>query len=97
MARAEDYQAYDEDRFDYGSLPEVQQQEFLFEQIGFHGAPPDPEAHQMFYNLMYNDELSSNERMTIYGEFVEYLWEEYGILFEDVWEWEAFREWYDSQ
>ena len=51
----------------------------------------------MFWDLMYNDELSSQERMTIYGEFVQYLWDEYGLMFEDVWDWESFREWYDLQ
>ena len=91
MARFED------DEFDYGSLPEVQQQEFLYDLIGFSQAPRDYEAHTLFWDLMYNDDLTISERLDKYDELSDYLWAEYGLSFEDIWNWDDFRGWYESQ
>lgn len=98
MADYDDYDDYyDDDRFDYGSLPPDQQQEFLFEQLGFIGAPRDETARDLFRDLMYNDNLSESQRLDVESEFIAYLYDEYGIDFYDVWDWEDFRAWYDSQ
>ena len=86
----------DDDYYDFGSLPEGQQQEFLYDQLGFVGAPRDYEAHNMFWDVMYNDELTSEQRLDTYEAFASYMFDEYGIDFADVWDWEDFREWYDA-
>lgn len=88
---------YEDEPFDYGSLPEDQQRTFLYDQLGFIGAPRDEEARNLFRDLMYNDNLSGPERLDVETAFVAYLWDEYGISFYDVWDWEDFRAWYDSQ
>lgn len=89
----------DDEFFDYGSLPEDEQQEFLFGQIGFDYAENemvDPELHDMFWDLMYNDELTEEDRLAVYAELSEYVWEEYGLVFAELWDWEDFRSWYDA-
>ncbi len=89
---------YDDDEpFDYGSLPEIQQQEFLYDQIGFVGQARDYEAHNMFWDVFYNDELSTDSRMDLYQQFVDYIWDEYGMNFAELWDWDDFREWYALQ
>ena len=32
-----------------------------------------------------------------YIELVEYMWDQYGIDWEEVYDWEDFREWYNAQ
>lgn len=86
----------DPDEEDYGSLPIEDQQEFLYNQLGFKDDARDEFAHQMFWEVMYNDELSEHQRMELYDALSEYLDEEYGIDFSEVWDWEDFREWYDA-
>jgi hypothetical protein len=91
------YDDSDDESFDYGSLPDVQQQEFLYDLIGFTGNAVDPELREMFWDVMYNDELSIGERLDIYQSLSDYIYDEYGMYFEDIWDWEDFRAWYDSQ
>jgi len=86
----------DDDFYDYGALPEINQQEFLYDQLGFVGVARDQEAHNMFWDLMYNDELGANQREGIHEDLRAYLLAEYGIDFDDVWDWEDFRSWYES-
>jgi hypothetical protein len=88
------YEEDDEENFDYGSLPDGQQQEFLYELIGFKENALDNEARDLFYDVMYNNELSMGERLDAYNELTIYLYDEYGLVFEEIWDWDAFREWY---
>lgn len=88
---------YDDDEFDFGSLPEIQQQEYLYELIGFTASPQDYEAHNMFWDVMYNDELTLDQRAGMYESLSSYLYDNYGMDFADLWDWEDFRAWYDSQ
>lgn len=84
------------DRFD--------EQERLYHTIGFRADEQDtywnpdfdPTVHDAFYDFWYNDELTVYEREATYEALIQMLWEEYGINFEDLWDWDAFREWYDS-
>lgn len=93
MARYDDPE---DEFFDYGSLPEVQQQEFLYELVGFKQDALDREARDMFWDVMYNDELRAGTRQERYQELVSYLYDEYGLIFEEIWDWEDFRRWYDA-
>lgn len=74
-----------------------EQQEFLYDIIGFTDASFDQTAHDLFYDAMYNDDLSIDERIEMFDELQDYLYDEYGLYFTDVWDWDDFREWYASQ
>lgn len=84
----------DDDGFDYGSLPEDAQQEFLYDIIGFKDAPQDEYAHHWFYEAFYNDDMRMDERLAMMDELAVYLWDTYGVDFEAIWDWDDFREWY---
>lgn len=45
--------------------------------------------------LMWQAMVDNND--AAYNELVDYLWDTYGIDFEQEWDWEDFREWYESQ
>jgi len=96
--------AYDDGEYeDYGeedmsSLPRGEQQTFLYDLIGFkEDTPGDSYVRETFWDVMYNDNISLNERMSMYDNLSDYLYEEYGIEFDDLWDWEDFRDWYESQ
>lgn len=74
-----------------------EQQELLYDVIGFTDASYDQTAHNLFYDAMYNDELTIDERIDKFDELQDYLYDEYDLYFADVWDWEDFREWYGTQ
>ncbi len=88
----------DDENFDYGSLSIEHQREFTYELLGWEPGglrqPLDNDVRETFYDVMYNDDLSYGQRMEAYEDLKEILWDEYGIDFEEIWDWEAFREWY---
>jgi len=74
-----------------------EQQEYLYNLIGFHdNQPQDSTLHELFWEVMYNDELTADDRTAEYENLLAYLYDEYGMNFEDLWDWEDFREWYDA-
>lgn len=85
-----------EDGYDYGELSEVDQQEFLYETIGFGEQPQDQHAHDLFWDAFYNDDLRMGDRLDIMDELAAYLFDEYGIDLEAVWDWDDFRSWYEG-
>lgn len=95
MPRYDDYDD-DDEQFDYGSQPIENQKEFLYDLIGFNQNALDNDARTMFWDVMYNDELSVGARLDTYDRLVDYLWNEYGMDFAELWDWDDFREWYDS-
>lgn len=56
----------------------------------------DSHIHDVFYEMMYNDELTYDERLALQEEIAFYFYEEYGLDFWDLWDWEDFRAWYDA-
>lgn len=74
-----------------------EQQELLYDVIGFTDASYDQTAHDLFYDAMYNDALTIDERIDKFDELQDYLYDEYDLYFADVWDWEDFREWYALQ
>lgn len=54
----------------------------------------DEYAQHWFNESFLNGDLSDTERENTYKELVDYLWDEYGIDFEEVFDWQDFREWY---
>lgn len=83
---------------DYAEYSVDEQQRVLYEQIGFGPSDMglDPRAHDLFYTYYYNDDISLRQRLDIWEELKQHLENEYNIAFEEIWDWEAFREWYDS-
>jgi hypothetical protein len=88
---------FGDDEDDEGMSRE-EQQEYLYDVIGFlDGASYDQTAHSLFYDAMYNDDLTIEERIDKFDELQDYLYDEYDLYFADVWDWEDFREWYSLQ
>lgn len=72
-------------------------QEYLYDIIGFTDASFDETAHNLFYDAMYNDALTIDERIQMFEDLQDYLYEEYDIDFAEYWDWDDFREWYAAQ
>ncbi len=89
---------FDGDSFDYGDRPDSEQQQIVFESIfgEYFGHLHDDHAKQLFWDVMYNDDISRFEREDKFEELKDWYRDEYGIEFDDMWDWEDFREWYDS-
>lgn len=51
----------------------------------------DKHAQDLFVEAFFNNNDAA------YIDLVEYMHDQYGIDFEDAFDWEDFREWYDSQ
>lgn len=73
------------------------QQELLYDVIGFTDASYDQTAHNLFYDAMYNDDLTIDQRIDTFDQLQDYLYDEYDIYFADVWDWDDFRAWYLEQ
>ena len=54
----------------------------------------DPSVHQAFWDNWYNDEpdLPREVLWELLREFLA----EYGLDYEDLWDWDDFRAWYDA-
>ena len=87
----------DDESYDYSELPDGDQRDFLYENLGFGEQAIDQDAHDLFWQVYYNDELSIPDRDRALADLNDYLWEAYGIDFEALWDWEDFRAWYESQ
>ena len=71
-------------------------QEQLYDIIGFGEPPSDPYVHDLFYNYYYVDGISIHDRIELYDRLVERLNDVYGIDFDETFDWEDFRMWYDG-
>jgi hypothetical protein len=80
----------------HGDEPIQDQRDFVYEAIGFDQAPEDQYVRDLFWDAFYNDELTMDTRESIMEDLADYLWDEYGIDFELIWDWDDFREWYAS-
>lgn len=81
---------------DYSEYSTEEQQQVLYEQIGFGAEGLDPVLHDLFYDYFYNDDLTLRQRLDVWDQLQARVEDEYGIMFDAVWDWEAFREWYES-
>lgn len=54
------------------------------------GYETDPRALALFEDAVFENDQSA------YQDLVDYMWDQYGIDFEEAFSWEDFREWYDS-
>lgn len=86
MARFEDEQFGEY----YVQIPDAEAREELGHILWGTGAEVDELAMGMFERAMFDDDNQA------YQDLVDYLWDEYGIDFEDAFDWEDFRSWYDA-
>lgn len=74
----------------YVDIPDAQQREILNDVLWGNGADVDAHAQMLFTEAFFNDD----ERA--YQDLVDYLYDRYGLEFEDAFEWADFREWYEA-
>lgn len=72
---------------------------FLFNDLlgGDYEAFTDTTLQGLFDLAMFDPDASPSQRQEAYDNLVDYLWTEYNIDFEDVFDWEDYRTWYESQ
>ncbi len=56
----------------------------------------DPRLQRLFDRAMFDMDIDRDERDDAYFKLKMYLWQKYDIDFEDAYDWEAYREWYDT-
>jgi hypothetical protein len=55
----------------------------------------DPHAQELFDQFMLDPDASEEDKDQAFEELCDYLWGTYGIDFEEMFDWEDFKEWYD--
>lgn len=56
----------------------------------------DNMAQNLFDAALFDHDISSGDRAAIMDSLRDYMWDEYGVDFDDVFDWEAYREAYDN-
>lgn len=59
-------------------------------------AESDPELKELFDAALFDPDISARDREDAYEDLVDYLWDVYGIDFDEMFDWEDYREWYDA-
>ena len=87
-------------RDDYDAFDWSRTELDLFVDAVYDGSEPevlaDMHLRELFDDALFDMDLSKQDRDDAYDELVDYLWNEYGIDFEENFDWEGYREWYDS-
>lgn len=73
-----------------------EQQEELYGLIGFSEPPGDQYLHDLFYTYYYENDIPINDRIELYERMMERLADVYGISFDETFDWEDFRAWYEG-
>lgn len=66
------------------------------------GSASKPDVHNdqllraMYDTALYNWDITPEERRAVMDTMVDYLWDEYEIDFDDVFDWEGYRDAYDA-
>ena len=71
----------------------------LYEDMISHGPPSiydDSVLELLFDTALFQTDLNPADRQLILDELYDYLWDEYGLDFDNVFDWEGYREWYDA-
>lgn len=70
----------------------------LFEDLMAHESSLEHDrlAQALYDEAMFNFDLSAQDRADIMETLKDYLWDEYEIDFDDVFDWESWRELYDT-
>lgn len=70
----------------------------LFEDMAGHDPRmyTDPWVQNLYDAALFEHDISKQDRAEILRELENYLRDEYGVIFDDVFDWESFREAYDN-
>lgn len=88
-----------DDSFDYyvPSTWSDEQADLYDSLLGGNGAIAGDQQLQFLYQeALYDMELSPMDREIVLEMLEDYLWSEYGIDFDDVFDWDGYREWYEN-
>jgi len=53
-------------------------------------------AQNLYDAALFDHDISRDDRAAIMDTLRDYMWDEYGVDFDDVFDWEAYREAYDN-
>lgn len=56
----------------------------------------DQWVQTLYDAALFDHDVSSEDRSAILNELRDYMWDNYGVDFDDVFDWEGFREAYDN-
>lgn len=52
---------------------------------------------QLLYDVaLFDHDIRPDERDAAMDALQEYMWDEYGLDFDDVFDWDGYREWYEN-
>jgi hypothetical protein len=71
----------------------------LFEDMARHGSPEmadDGMLQLLFDTALFDMELSPASRDAVLDSLYDYVWDEYHFDFDEIFDWEGYREWYNS-
>lgn len=57
----------------------------------------DYDLQDLFHDALFDQDIGPEERALAYDDLLDYLFDEYDIDFEAEFDWEDYRDWYDSQ
>lgn len=53
-------------------------------------------AQNLYDAALFDHDISRDDRAAVMDTLRDYMWDEYGVDFDDVFDWEAYREAYDN-
>jgi hypothetical protein len=56
----------------------------------------DPYAQNLYDAALFDHDISSGDRAIVLDSLRDYMWDEYGVDFDDVFDWGGYREAYDN-
>lgn len=59
-------------------------------------AARDEHMQDLLDEALFDPNATTQERSEALADLIDYMWDHYGIDFEDVFDWETYREAYDS-
>lgn len=89
-----------DDDYDYYVPASWSEQEANLYDDFLSGNPEIASDHQLqflYHAALFETDLSAPDRHIILVELENYLLEEYDIEFDDVFDWDGYREWYEGQ
>lgn len=57
----------------------------------------DPHLAFLYHEALFDFDISPEFRSEVYGALVEYVDQEYGLDFDEIFDWDSYREYYDSR
>jgi len=70
----------------------------LFDNMAGHNEAlyQDQWVQTLYDAALFEHDISSSDRVVILNQLRDYMWDEYGIDFDDAFDWDGFREAYDN-